>query len=213
MAILHQAELRPTKLELVGGWLPRRRWYRGPATPPLTRVASFRFDDPAGAVGLETMLVSAGDETVYHVPLTYRGAPRPGGDPWLIGTCEHSVLGPRWVYDAAGDPVYAAALAGAIMAGTGQAEELVDVGGCLERRPPSMVIASTAGRTDVAPVIDALAGVLDNDEVTSIITPSVVLSVVRGLELTAPPPAAIPALTATWRGQPTPAVLALAVRR
>jgi hypothetical protein len=214
MALVHRADLHPTKLELLAGWLPRRRWYNGPAAPQLTRVAGFRFDDPAGEVGMETMLVSAVDEIVYHVPLSYRGSPLPDRDAWLIGTCEHSVLGKRWIYDACGDPVYAEALAGAVLAGTGQADELVEIDGRLERREPSMGIASTIGTTGAAPVIDALGGVLDSDEVTTIVTAPVVLSVIRGLELNIPPPpAAIPALTGTWNGQPNPAVLALAHRR
>jgi Maltokinase N-terminal cap domain len=213
MAILHRAELHPSKLELVAGWLPRRRWYAGPAAPRLDRVAAFRFDDPAGEVGIETMLVSPGDETVYQVPLSYRGAPLPDRDAWLIGTCEHSVLGRRWVYDACGDPVYAVALAGAVLGGAGQADELVEIDGRLEPREPSMRIASTAGATG-APVIDTLGGVLDSDEITTIITATVVLSVIRRLELHVPPPsAAIPALTGTWGGQPDPVVLALAHRR
>jgi hypothetical protein len=47
------------------------------------------------------------------------------------------VLGPRWVYDACADPVYAAVLAGAILGGTRQAEELVEVDGRLEHREPT----------------------------------------------------------------------------
>jgi hypothetical protein len=35
MVIIHQAQLHPTKLELLTDWLLRRRWYRGPATPTL----------------------------------------------------------------------------------------------------------------------------------------------------------------------------------
>lgn len=54
------------------------------------------------------MLVSADGGPVYQVPLTHRGAPPDGADKWLIGTMDHSVLGPRWVYDARGAPVYAA---------------------------------------------------------------------------------------------------------
>jgi hypothetical protein len=211
---VHRATLNPTKLELLAGWLPRRRWYGGPAAPQLKRVAGFRFDDPAGEVGIETMLVSADNESIYQVPLSYRGAPLPDRDAWLIGTSEHSVLGRRWIYDACGDPVYAAVLAGAVLAGTGQAEELVETDGRLERREPSMGIASTVGATGAAPVIDTLGAVLDGDEVTTIITASVVLSVVRGLELNVrPPSAAIPALTGTWSGQPDAVVLALAHQR
>jgi len=115
MALLHRAELHPTKLELLAGWLPGRRWYRERSAAGLVRVSSYRFDDPAGAVGIETMLVMAGDGPIYQVPLTYRGAPLEDGDGWLVGTAEHSVLGRRWVYDACGDPVYVAALTSAIL--------------------------------------------------------------------------------------------------
>src|SRR5215218_7739419 len=101
MALLHRAEITPTKLELLDAWLPTRAWYRGPADPGLAKVGAFRFDDPAGEVGIETLLVQAGDGPVLQVPLTYRAAPLAGAEPWLIGTTEHSVLGRRWVYDAA----------------------------------------------------------------------------------------------------------------
>lgn len=214
MALIHRANLNPTKLELLAGWLPRRRWYQGPAAPQLTRVAAFRFDDPAGEVGIETLLVSAGGESVLQVPLSYRGTPLPDRDAWLIGTAEHSVLGTRWIYDACVDPVYIAALAGAVLAGTGQAEELVEIDGRLERREPSMGIASTVGTTGAAPVIDPLGGGVDGEDVTSIVTAPAFLSVIRRLDPTGSiPPARIPALTGTWSGQPSPVVLAFAIRR
>lgn len=94
MALLHRAELYPSKLELLAVWLPTRPWYRGPADPAPQRVAACRFDDPAGAVGIETMLVRAG-ESVYHTPLTYRDAPLAGDADSLLGTAEHTVLGRR----------------------------------------------------------------------------------------------------------------------
>jgi hypothetical protein len=212
MAILHRATIQPTKLELIAGWLPGRRWYRGPAEPQVTRLAAYRFDDPAGEVGVETLLVTAGDEIVYQVPLTYRDAPLAGAEAALVGTCEHSVLGRRWVYDATGDPVYATALAAAVLAGAGQAEEQIEVDGRLETREPSMTIASTVAEPIIAPAIDRVDATLDSDEVTTILTASVVLTVVRGLELTAPPPST-PALTGTWADRPNPVVLALALPR
>ena len=67
------------------------------------------------------MLVGAGDQT-FHVPLTYRGAPLAGGEAFLIGEMEHSVLGPRWVYDATGDPVYLAELRRVIAEGDHEAD-------------------------------------------------------------------------------------------
>ncbi|MGC4856177.1 maltokinase N-terminal cap-like domain-containing protein [Micromonospora sp. DT4] len=75
---------------------------------------AYRFDDPAGEVGIETMLVAAADGPVHQVPLTYRAAPLDDVDEWLVGTTEHSALGRRWVYDGCADPVYAAAVQPAV---------------------------------------------------------------------------------------------------
>ena len=111
MAVIHRASLVPSKLELIDRWLATQPWDGGGAE--LRRVGSYRFDDPDGEVGVEGLLVARG-EMVFHVLLTYRGAPLEGADEWLIGTMEHSVLGTRWVYDGVGDPVAVAALARAM---------------------------------------------------------------------------------------------------
>jgi hypothetical protein len=205
MALLHQATLRPTKLELLADWLPGRDWYTGPAGE-VTRVAAFRFDDPAGKVGVDTMLVRVGDGPIHHVPLTYRETPLTGADEWLLGTAEHSVLGKRWVYDAAGDPVYAAALASAILGNTGQAEQFMDVDGRPERREPTMSIASNT--TEDVPAVGAIQRVVAGDP-TLVVTDTVELAVVRrlGAELTGA------VLTGTWPGETTPTPLAAATRR
>lgn len=112
MAIIHRATLTPTKLELVLPWLDQQPWGRA-GEPEL--VGSYRFDDPEGVVGVEALLIRRGD-AVLHVPLTYRAAPLEGADEHLVGTLQHSVLGERWAYEAAGDTValgcYARALAG-----------------------------------------------------------------------------------------------------
>jgi hypothetical protein len=109
VSIIHQTTLKPGKLELLASWLPGRPWYQGgTSVPALTKAGGFRLDDPAGEVGLEFMAATdeSGDEPVtYHVPLSYRGAPLPGGDDALVGTAEHGVLGTRWVYDGTRDPV------------------------------------------------------------------------------------------------------------
>lgn len=114
MAEIHDATISPTKLELVGPWMTRQRWYAAKGRlPVLRKLWSWRLDDPAGQVGIETLIVvdEGGPEpVVYQVPLTYRGAPLDGGQHALVGTMEHSVLGPRWVYDGPHDPVYAAQL-------------------------------------------------------------------------------------------------------
>ena len=55
MAIVHPAELKPSKLELLAAWLPTQSWYTG--TADIERVATFRLDDPAlvaiGEIGLD----------------------------------------------------------------------------------------------------------------------------------------------------------------
>lgn len=109
MATIHRTTMEPTKLELIADWLPRQAWYADSGRPPaLTRAGGFRLDDPAGEVGLEFVLVAdgaAGADTTYFVPLTYRGAPLAAAEEGLLGTSEHGVLGRRWIYDGAHDPV------------------------------------------------------------------------------------------------------------
>src|SRR6476619_6774589 len=115
MAIVHKgASIVPTKTEMVTEWMPRQRWYHGKGhVPQLRRVGGFRFEDPEGEVGCETLLLAdeaVAPAVVYQVPLTYRSAPLEGAEHALLGTMEHSVLGARWVYDGPHDPVYAAQL-------------------------------------------------------------------------------------------------------
>lgn len=128
MAIIHQATLQPTKLELLGDWLPQQPWCRGSRA---RKLGSYRFDDPAGEVGLEAFLLDTGAETV-QVPLSYRASRLDGAEEQLIGTIEHSVLGTRYVYDAIGDPVWRTALATAILAGgTEASEDVTDSSGAV----------------------------------------------------------------------------------
>ncbi|MEU1486071.1 1,4-alpha-glucan branching protein [Streptomyces sp. NPDC005752] len=113
MAVIHRTTMEPGKLQLLAAWLPTRPWYAGPGAPELVRAGGFRLDDPEGEVGMEFMVVTdtSGDAPVaYHVPVTYRGAPLEGADEALVGTSEHGVLGRRWVYDGAHDPVLVAQL-------------------------------------------------------------------------------------------------------
>lgn len=114
MAVIHRTTVTPTKLELLASWLPAQPWYRGKGQQPeLANTGGFRLDDPDGEVGIEFMMVTdtSGDQPVtYQVPFSYRGAPIAGADAALIGTTEHGVLGKRWVYDGAHDPVLVAQL-------------------------------------------------------------------------------------------------------
>ncbi|MCX4385670.1 hypothetical protein OG777_01830 [Micromonospora peucetia] len=210
MALLHRAEMHPTKFALLAAWLPARAWYQGPAAPDLAGVAAYRFDDPAGAVGVETLLVRVGDGPIHQVPLTYRGAPLDGGDDFLVGTTEHSVLGRRWVYDACGDPVYAATLAAAVLADAGQAEVFFEVDGRREHREPTMAIAGSGPRGADVPAVGTVRDVV-GDDLTLIVIDSVELAVVRRLDGGTASDGAV--LTGTWSGQPSPLPLAYARRR
>ncbi|MBU8860033.1 MULTISPECIES: hypothetical protein [unclassified Micromonospora] len=216
MALLHRAELRPSKLELLVPWLPGRSWFAGDAGAEVTRVAAYRFDDPAGEVGVETLLVRAGDGPVLQVPMTYRGAPLTGADDFFVGLVEHSVLGRRWVYDACGDPVYPPLLAAAVLADAGQAEEYFEVDGKREVRPASMTLTgSRTGRP--VPTGPASAGPVSagsvwtgsgDGGVTVVRVGAVELAVVRR-----PAPAEVPGsggLTGSWPGQDEPVLLAYA---
>lgn len=109
MSVVYDTTMAPTKRELMAAWLPRQAWFAGGATPALSVAGGFRLDDPAGEVGMEMIMVF--DEApevpvLYHVPLSYRGAALEGAEDFLLGTSEHGVLGTRWIYDAAGDPVW-----------------------------------------------------------------------------------------------------------
>lgn len=114
MAIVHRTTLTPSKLELLEVWLPRQEWAEGTGSPVL--VGGYRFDDPAGEVGLEGLLVET-EIGLLHVPITYRNAPLDGAETHLIGTMEHGVLGQRWAYDGEFDPVWRAAALQVIFTG------------------------------------------------------------------------------------------------
>lgn len=110
MAVVHPgATLTPHFRDFLPGWVARQPWYEGSGIPVLAPVGFFRFEDPAGLVGIETHLTAAGS-VLYQIPMTYRGAPMSEGTPGaasaLIAVAEHSVLGTRWIYDAEADPVW-----------------------------------------------------------------------------------------------------------
>lgn len=180
MAIVHRAELSPSKIELLAAWLPEQTWFD--AAEPIERVSAFRFDDPAGEVGLETFIVGSGTAR-FHVPLTYRGAPMDHGR--LVGTLEHSVLGTRWVYDGPTDPVYRAVIRDAIVSAAQDVDMVLDDGTPVPRLE-WWARAVGSGATSDRATWD--------------------LGVARRVPGVAP--AGAPTLSATWPGQETPAVLA-----
>lgn len=133
MALIHSAQLNPSKIELLRAWVPGQPWVGSADTSRLEHIDAYRFDDPDGEVGIETHLLRTADGAVLQIPLTYRGAPLAGAEAFLISTMDHSVLGQRWVYDACCDPVYVRALATTIVTGgTEAALEFADPGNARE---------------------------------------------------------------------------------
>ncbi|MEO8222755.1 MAG: hypothetical protein ABI563_18460 [Specibacter sp.] len=196
MAIVYAAELRPSKMELLADWLPLQDWFDGGGSP-LVRLGSFRFDDPAGEVGIETQLVGVGDQ-VYQVPLTYRGAPLAGAEEFLVGTLEHSVLGHRWVYDATGDPVYVFELAAALLTGKPQAVQIRETDGRMETLPETAQLSSNGVTGAELPELSIQAPSTTGG-ITSIPAGPLTLVLKRLLD-TAGPSGPGPVLAVSWAG-------------
>lgn len=205
MALLHQATLTPTKRDLMAEWLPGRSWAAGRTLDAV--LAAYRFEDPAGEVGLETHLLRADDGALLQVPLTYRSAPLPGADEHLVGTTEHSVLGSRWVYDGCADPVWVAALLSVLLGGAGQAEEYFEVDGERRFREPTAVVRGSGESGFSVPQVGSVA-VRDADGVTVVAVAGLRVGVAR---VVGTPLAGSPTLTGGPVGA-EPAVLAAVLR-
>jgi hypothetical protein len=195
MALVYDATLTPSKQDLVVAWLPSRPWADG--IEVTAKVGEYRFDDPAGEVGVETILFSSADGRLVQVPLTYRAAPLGGADDFLVGICDHSVLGRRWVYDGCGDPVWADTLATAIATGERQAQMYFDRDGERIDIPPRVQVRGSGGPGVGAPAISAIDTSVDVETTTVVGC--------GGLELVLPrvvgtPVEAGETLTGTWAG-------------
>jgi Maltokinase N-terminal cap domain len=201
MAIIYDAVLNPSKQDLLKTWLPEQSWFRelGADAAGLEHLGAFRFDDPAGEVGMETHLLSAGGR-VLHVPLTYRGAPLPESEEFLAGTMEHSVLGDRWIYDACADPVYATALATAIVQGGTGAEQFLDVDGKLEPLTGAIPVRGSGGPGGIVPSTTTAVPTTDGG-VTTIDASPLTLTVYRRPDPNEQPGTALK-LTCSLPGQP-----------
>lgn len=210
MAIMYKATLSPTKLGIIAGWLPRQSWLAGRSlgAGDLELLGSFRFDDPDGEVGLETHIVAAGANAVAHVPLTYRGEPLDSAGEGLLGTMDHSVLGTRWIYDAAWDPVYWTMLAATILDGLPQAEQYFAVDGGLEAVDETVHIKSSGTVNVSTPPIREVSPATDG-AVTLVAAGELDLSIDRLIDRSGHPGSAA-SLTAIWPGQHTYAQIAAA---
>jgi hypothetical protein len=196
MAILYDATITPGKRDLMKAWLPTRSWFDG----DLARKphAAFRFDDPAGEVGIECFLLGpepGSEAPTYLIPMTYRGAPLEGAEEHLIGTTDHSVLGPRWVYDGCADPVGVTALLTAITTGGHEAALTMEQDGeTVAFEPTCRVLGSGSAPGPVE--VDEVTVTDDGDPTVvraggrELVVARVIGTVVTGRET----------LTATWGG-------------
>lgn len=224
MALVYRAELSPTKEELLRDWIPKQPWAGAVDTSTLEPIDAYRFDDPDGEVGIESHLVRTASGHVVHVPLTYRGRPRPGTDDGFITTMEHSVLGERWVYDACSDPVYVRTLAATILGGGTQAELVFEPP--FEDGPPPVrtevrgsgargsgaqddtasIVVPAIGSTDATGPVDA--GDADHP-VTTIRAGGLQIDVLHTVGGDTSATGETPVLTGVWPGREEPAVLAV----
>jgi hypothetical protein len=205
MAILHGAKLTPSKLELLSAHISDQPWFDASQSQTFEILGAFRFDDPAGEVGVETHFVSAGDGPVIQIPLTYRGAPRPDSDDWLITTMDHSVLGKRWVYNACSDPVYVAELVRAILTGGTQVEQFRKTPDGLVLFEPTATVQGSGAEGTPVPTIDSVDTVLEGSG--TVIQAGGLEIVVRHL-LTAQSDVDERSLSGSWSGIEQPALLA-----
>jgi len=177
MGIVHLATLTPSKQELVEEWLPSRSWGGTVAA----KIGEYRFDDPAGAVGVETILWRTDDDRVLQTPLTYRAEPLAGAEAHLVGTCDHSVLGPRWVYDGCADPIWAQTLATAILTGGTQVQMYFEQDGERVDVPPRVEVRGSGSEGTDVPAITEVEGVTEDGAVTTTRAGGLELSVARVL--------------------------------
>jgi hypothetical protein len=219
MALLHRAELRPSKLDLIMSWAPSQKWFVGDAAGRFQSVGSYRFDDPDGEVGIETILVRAGDGPVLQIPLTYRGAPLEGAEHRLVGTMHHSVLGQRWAYDATGDPAYIAAATTAAFTGGNEAEQYIEIDGEMLRHEPTATVQGSGWQGSLSITAPHVADISTWHEGDATVSDSnnlrLVLARVLGvseLEHETDHPVR-ESLTGTWVEQPDHTTLALAFLR
>ena len=177
MGIVHRATLTPSKQEIVEGWLPSRGWAAGRRIAE--KVAEYRLDDPAGEVGVETILWRLDDGAVVQTPLTYRAEPLAGADEHLITTTRHSALGERWVYDGCGDPVWASTLASAIVTGGRQSQMFFEDDDGVRVDVPARMQVRGSGSEASGPTVTAIDGTTDEGAVTTVRAGDVDLALAR----------------------------------
>jgi hypothetical protein len=207
MAKLHVATLSPSKPELLTQWLANDPYVGDRVAGGLEVLGAYRFDDPAGDVGLECHLLGCGDGTVLHVPVSYRAAAEPSLADHQVGSLEHSVLGTRWVYDGCADPVFVGELLRTMHTGDTQVELVVHTDDGPVIREPNAEVTGT-GSAAAAPTIESVA-MSRHEAGATVEVGAASVEVRRVLDLGADSADGV-ALLGTWTTQSVPVVLATA---
>lgn len=207
MAVHHPATIAPTKMELLGAWVPDQPWLGDADVSSLVKVGSYRFDDPDGEVGIETHLLRTADGQVLQVPLTYRGAPRQSAEASLITTMTHTALGNRWIYDACHDPVYVAALVSTIVTGGREADLFMASDEGLVREPVDTHVRGSGAAAAADCAIPSVLAVTHEGTRTHIHAGAPANITVTLLRRPVPQTARS-ILSGTWPGQSEPLLLA-----
>jgi hypothetical protein len=206
MALLHQATLVPSKIEILKAWLPTQSWFGDADGSSIESVGAFRFDDPKNEVGVETHLLRGADGHTYQVPLTYRASPLVDVETSLITTLQHSVLGERWVYEGCGDPVYVETLARTILTGASQAELMLATDDGLVKREATTFAHGSGSPDSEVPILGPVSYV--NEGATTVIAAGELeLVVLREIDIVYTG-ALEQTLTGTWSGNDVPTLLA-----
>jgi Maltokinase N-terminal cap domain len=178
MGLVHAtADIVPSKQELVESWLPSRPWAGGATEVDL--LAGYRFDDPEGVVGVETIVWRTPSGDLLQVPLTYRPAALPGAEEHLIGTMEHTVLGTRWIYDGCADPVWAGVVVRTILTGGTQAQVFFERDGERVNLPARLPVRGSGSPGTDVPVVTSVDSLTDDGPVTVVTAGPVTINVAR----------------------------------
>lgn len=192
MSDIYDAELKPSKNQVLATVLEADE-------ADIEKLASYRFDDPAGQIGMEVHIVRTPDGTVLQVPLVYRPEPlEDAEEDELITTMEHSVLGTRYVYLGMSDPVFAEALDVTISEEQGGTEQFLVEGDT--RTPITEGLATVTGTGEIE-----LEEEEDDENLIGILELFAELDLDGLSEEEANQPGQ---LIGTWEGQDTPVLLA-----
>lgn len=192
MSDIYDAELTPSKTDVIAMILDAD-------VADIETLASYRFDDPAGQVGMEVHIVRTPDGAVVQVPLAYRPEPLEDAEESdLITKMQHSVLGERFVYLGLADPIFAEVLDTTIEEALPAAEQFLVDGDT--RTPITDGLAQVRGTGSID-----LEEEEDDDNLVAVLELFAELDLDGLSEAEAAEPGQ---LVGTWEGQDAPVLLA-----